>query len=119
MRSVKFTHNLRDMKRFLSFAAFLATLLFSMTFVMQSSAAVVAAGNPVVANPVVMTVAPPVVMPIAPQVVMPVAARSDAVFVRPFFNPFFRPVFNPFFRPFFNPFFNVDVDVNPFFGAFD
>ena len=123
MRTDRFTHNLRDMKRFMSFAAFLATLLFSMTFVMQSSAAVVVAGNPVVANPVVMMVAPPaVVMTLAP----PVVAKSDAAFVRPFgfnpffrpaFNPFFRPAFNPFFRPAFNPFFDVDVDVNPFFGA--
>ena len=118
MRADKFTYNLRDMKRFMSFAAFLAALLFSMTFVMQSSAAVVVANNPMVANPVVMTAAPPVV------------AKSDAAFVRPgvrpfgfnpffrpAFNPFFRPAFNPFFRPAFNPFFDVDVDVNPFFGA--
>jgi hypothetical protein len=115
MRVIKFTHNLRDMKRFMSFAAFLATLLFSMTFVMNSSAAVVAANNPMVANPVVMTVAPPaVVMTPAPLVMMPAppaVAKSDAAFVRPF-------GFNPFFRPFgFNPFFDVDVDVNPFFGA--
>ena len=129
MRTDRFTHNLRDMKRFTSFAAFLATLLFSMTFVMQSSAAVVVAGNPVVANPVVMMVAPPaVVMTLAP----PVVAKSDAAFVRPgvrafgfnpffrpAFNPFFRPAFNPFFRPAFNPFFDVDVDVNPFFGEVD
>ena len=89
MRAVEFTHNLRDMKRFMSFAAILATLLFSMTFVMESSAAVVAADNPVVANPVVMTAAPPVV------------SKSDA-------EPFFRPAFNPFFRPAFNPFFGDD-----------
>jgi hypothetical protein len=120
MRAVKFTHNLRDIKRFMSFAAFLATLLFSMTFVTNSSAAVVAANNPVVANPVVMTVAPlPVVMtPVPPIMVMtpapPAVAKSDAAFVRPFgFNPFFRPFA---FRPFFNPFF-FDVDVDPFFGA--
>jgi hypothetical protein len=86
----------------MSFAAILATLLFSMTFVTESSAAVVAANNPFVANPVVMTVAPSV------------ASKSDAApFFRPAFNPFFRPAFNPFFRPAFNPFFRPAF--NPFF----
>jgi len=116
MKTVKFTDNLRDMKRFLRFAAILATLLFSMTFVMQSSAAVVAAGNPVVANPVVM--------------MAPVGSKSDAApffrpaFDRPDFNPFFRPAFNPFFRPAFNPFFRPAFNpffrpaFNPFFNPF-
>jgi hypothetical protein len=107
MRAVKFTNNLRETKRFMRFAAILATLLFSMNFVVASSAFAVVIGNPFVANPVVMTVAPPV------------AAKSDAAFVRPGVRPFFRPAFNPFFRPAFNPFFDVDVDVNPFFGEAD
>ena len=129
MRTDRFTHNLRDMKRFMSFAAILATLLFSMTFVMQSSAAVVAAGNPVVANPVVMMAAPSAVSKSdaafnrpafnRPAFDRPFFRPAFNPFFRPAFNPFFRPAFNPFFRPAFNPFFDVDVDVNPFFGEAD
>jgi hypothetical protein len=117
---------LKDMKHVIGFTAFLAVLLFGMTFVSTGNAAAVPAGNNAAVG--VAAVVPPRVPPemvandksdFRPAFNRPFFNRPafNPFFARPAFNPFFaRPAFNPFFvRPFFNPFF--DVDVNEF-GAF-